>query len=55
MSSSSRFSGLQQGPPIEPFLLTAQFKADKSEVKVNAGQGAYRFPNIYLKEKKAFF
>ncbi len=42
MSSSSRFANLTEAPIIEPFLLTAQFKADPASVKVNAGQGSYR-------------
>ncbi len=39
----SRFSGLEKGPVIEPFMLTAQFKADSHPKKVNVGQGAYRY------------
>lgn len=38
----SRYDGVQAGPPIEVFALTAAFTNDTSPNKVNLGVGAYR-------------
>lgn len=38
----SRFSGVQQAPPIEVFQLTRTYTEDKFPNKVNLGVGAYR-------------
>ncbi|XP_072041873.1 aspartate aminotransferase, cytoplasmic-like [Amphiura filiformis] len=38
----SRFSEIQQAPPVAVFALTAAYKADSNPNKVNCGVGAYR-------------
>lgn len=39
---SSRFSDVEQAPPVAVFALTAAYKADTSPLRVNLGVGAYR-------------
>lgn len=41
----SRFQGVEQGPPIEVFLLNKLFTDDTYKNKVNLGVGAYRDEN----------
>ncbi|KAJ0181425.1 hypothetical protein K1T71_003510 [Dendrolimus kikuchii] len=41
----SRFQGVEQGPPIEVFLLNKLFTDDNFKSKVNLGVGAYRDEN----------
>ena len=52
---SSLFGGLQEGPVIEPFLLTAQHRVDKNPNKVNVGQGTYRYKALPNDKAKANF
>lgn len=42
---ASRFQGVEQGPPIEVFLLNRLFTEDTFQNKVNLGVGAYRDEN----------